>query len=304
MLGGFPLGRIFYHFQRSRTSFLYRLRNGNQPSALRRGPYLYVPELQGRPLHSFSRQGYCFINREMQYLTSDVLTSFHLNWFDLVVVVWLIVGIFRGRKHGMSQELLPLVQWIAIIVVTSLANPPLARLMVRYTGLTLLPCAIFCYVFVACAVYGLLGKLKKKLDDTFQEGDYFGGGEYYLGMTSGIIRFACVLIALLAMMNSRIITKAEREATLKMQKANFEDVRFPTYGEVQNTILLESATGNFVRAYLAQFLITPVNVNDAPTPKKFAAPRAVAKTSSGSSSASSPGSSTSSDGGLKISFNH
>jgi uncharacterized membrane protein required for colicin V production len=228
--------------------------------------------------------------------TSDLFGAFHLNWFDAAVAVWLIIGIFRGRKHGMSQELLPVTQWIAIIIVTSLFYLQLAHVMADYTKLTLWPCAIICYVVIGCFVYAMLGKLKKKLDDAFQEGDYFGKGEYYLGMTSGVIRFTCILIALLAIMNSRIITKAERDATLKMQEKNFEGVRFPTYGEVQNTVLFESATGNLVRAYLGHFLIQPVNSNDAPAPKHFGGPsRAIAKSSSGSGTSGS-------DSGFKISF--
>jgi uncharacterized membrane protein required for colicin V production len=234
----------------------------------------------------------------MQYLTSDFFSALHMNWFDLIVVVWLVLGIFRGRKHGMSQELLPLVQWIAVIIAASLLYIYIARPLSHRTGLTLLPCVLAAYVFVGCSVYGLLGNLKRKLDDKFQEGDYFGSGEYYLGMTSGVIRFICILIALLAVMNSRIITKAEREATLKMQQKNFEEIRFPTYGEVQNTVLFESATGNFVRAYLPHFLIQPVNLSDAPEPRRFGSPKAVANTSGGAGSSSS----STGDGSLKISF--
>ncbi|MGZ4963826.1 MAG: CvpA family protein [Limisphaerales bacterium] len=227
----------------------------------------------------------------MQYLKSDFFSALNMNWFDLAVVVWLIIGVFRGRKHGMSQELLPLTQWIAFIVVASLFYIQIAHPLAQRTGLTLLPCAIAAYIFLGCFVFGLLGNLKKKLDDKFQEGDYFGSGEYYLGMTSGVIRFICILIAFLAVMNSRIITKTEREATLKMQEKNFEGVRFPTYGEVQNAVLFESATGNFVRAYLPNFLIAPVNAYDVPKPKLLhISPKAVAKSSS------------SNDGGLKITF--
>lgn len=218
----------------------------------------------------------------------------HLNWFDLAVVVWLIIGLFRGRKHGMSQELLPLTQWIAVVVLASLFYRMIALPLSQRTGLTLLPCVLAAYVFVGCVVYGLLGNLKKKLDDKFQEGDYFGKGEYYLGMASGVIRFTCIMICLLAIMNSRIITKAERDATLKMQKQNFEDIRFPTYGEVQYAMLFDSSTGNFIRAYLPHFLITPVNFNDAPEPHHLSLPK-MAKSSDSSKS--------SSDGGLKITFN-
>lgn len=228
-----------------------------------------------------------------------MLGVLHLNLFDLAVVVWLIIGFFMGRKHGMSQELLPLTQWIAVVISASLFYRVIALPLSQRTGLTLLPCALASYVFIGCVVYGLLGNLKKKLDDKFQEGDYFGNGEYYLGMASGVVRFMCILICMLAVMNARIITKAERDATLAMQKQNFEDIRFPTYGEVQNAVLIESSTGNFVREYLPHFLITPVNANDAPAPHQISAPKAVASTSTSSTSSSSGGG----GGGLKITFN-
>jgi hypothetical protein len=110
-------------------------------------------------------------------------------------------------------------------------------------------------------------------------------------------------------LNSRIVTKAEREATVKMQAQAFESVQFPTFGEVQNVILLESGTGNLVRAYLPHFLIAPVNYNDAPPPRTISKMRGIASTSSSSSTtasatASTSSSSSTSSGGMKITFNH
>ena len=43
------------------------------------------------------------------------LDKLPFNWFDFVLVVVLVVGVFRGRKHGMSEELLPLLKWLAIL---------------------------------------------------------------------------------------------------------------------------------------------------------------------------------------------
>jgi uncharacterized membrane protein required for colicin V production len=42
------------------------------------------------------------------------------NYFDVIVVVWLIIGLLRGRKRGMSQELLPTLQWLGIVIVCGL----------------------------------------------------------------------------------------------------------------------------------------------------------------------------------------
>ena len=56
---------------------------------------------------------------------SDLNLGF--NWFDLFVLVMLIVGIFVGRKRGMSLELLAVLQWLVIVFVSALACGTLAK---------------------------------------------------------------------------------------------------------------------------------------------------------------------------------
>ena len=41
------------------------------------------------------------------------------NWFDLVVFVFLVIGVFRGRKRGMSEELLSIFQWLSIVLASA-----------------------------------------------------------------------------------------------------------------------------------------------------------------------------------------
>ena len=56
--------------------------------------------------------------------------SLPVNWFDAVVVLVLGFGLFRGRKNGMSKEILPLFQWLAVILVSGLfysRGGPVAR---------------------------------------------------------------------------------------------------------------------------------------------------------------------------------
>src|SRR2546422_4577368 len=45
-----------------------------------------------------------------------------INWFDLFVLVMLVVGIFVGRKRGMSLELLSVLQWLMIVFVAAIAR--------------------------------------------------------------------------------------------------------------------------------------------------------------------------------------
>ena len=38
------------------------------------------------------------------------------NWFDLLLLAMICAGVLRGRKRGMSEELLDFLQWLAIII--------------------------------------------------------------------------------------------------------------------------------------------------------------------------------------------
>src|SRR6266851_3479980 len=45
------------------------------------------------------------------------LDKLPVNAFDIVLVAVLVAGVLRGRKHGMSEELLGLIKWLAILAL-------------------------------------------------------------------------------------------------------------------------------------------------------------------------------------------
>ena len=53
---------------------------------------------------------------------------------------------------------------------------------------------------------------KRLLGYRMGENNFFGSGEYYLGMFSGMIRFACMLLAGLALLNAPYYTEADIKA--------------------------------------------------------------------------------------------
>ena len=183
------------------------------------------------------------------------LTHLKYDYFDGIVVVWLIIGLLWGRKRGMSQELLPTLQWIGIVAVAGLFYRSLSVAVRQYAGLDLLWSNIFAYLLIALGVHLIYLLFKHLLNEKLVGTDLFGRGEYYLGMISGMVRCACMLLAALALMHARIITKAERAQTEKMQSENFSDIRFPTYGSVQQAILFDSLTGSLVQTNLNIVLI-------------------------------------------------
>jgi uncharacterized membrane protein required for colicin V production len=189
-----------------------------------------------------------------------VLPAHSFDYFDFIVVVWLVMGIFRGRKRGMTQELLPTLQWLCIVILCGLFYAPFSDVIFHNTSgaFSRLWSNISAYVLIAFAIHLVFLWLKQVLGEKLTGSDHFGRAEYYLGMMAGLLRFACMLVVLCALMNSRVYTAAELAEDEKIQKKNFEDIRFPTYLSVQHTILVESFTGRVIEDNLHQVLIAPV----------------------------------------------
>jgi uncharacterized membrane protein required for colicin V production len=195
------------------------------------------------------------------------LAGAKVDYFDTIAVVWLIIGLFRGRARGMSQELLPLLQWVGIVVAGGLFYWPLSGLVRQYTHFEMLWSVIVAYLLIAAGVHLVYLWFKQMLGTKLVEKDPFGRGEFYLGMMAGVARFACMLLVGLALMNSRVATAAELAQMEKFQAAFFSDIRFPTYGQFQQDVLFKSFTGSMVETHLNNILIASVNIGSGPARK-------------------------------------
>ena len=193
-----------------------------------------------------------------------VVSGISYGYFDGVVLVWLLIGIFRGRHRGMTQELLPTLQWLGIVVLAGLFYSPFSGFIMQNTSgaFTRLWANVSAYVIIAFGINLCFMWLKQTVGEKLMGSDIFGRSEYYLGMLSGLLRYSCMIVVLFALMHSRIYTQAELAEEAKAQKKNFEDIRFPTYKTIQHTILMESFTGRLVQDHLS-----PVLIAAAPPPK-------------------------------------
>jgi uncharacterized membrane protein required for colicin V production len=188
------------------------------------------------------------------------LDNLPVNWFDAAVVGMLIIGLFRGRKHGMSKEILPLLKWVSLVLVCGIWYPMAAQLLVNTASLSQLPSCIFGYLLLAFVVVLVFMVLKWLLGHRTAENNLFGGGEYYLGMLSGMIRFACMLLAVLALLNAPVYTTQDiktHDAYVKrwfgggLYSGNY----FPSLHTVQEEVFTKSFTGPYIKDYLGPLLI-------------------------------------------------
>ena len=68
----------------------------------------------------------------------------------------LIVGIIVGRKRGMSLELLSVVQWLAIVIVSAIACAPLGKTLADFMVISPVVTYSAAYLFTAIALAGLV----------------------------------------------------------------------------------------------------------------------------------------------------
>jgi len=202
-------------------------------------------------------------------------TSF--NWFDMVVVVALGFGLFRGRRNGMSKELVPLLEWLVLVPACGLGCPMLAGVLDGFLPNKLLS-AIAAYLAIAVAVFIIFALIKRGVGDKLVKSDFFKGAEYYLGMLAGMVRYACVLLFALALLNARVYTPAEIARQKAADQKNFgggsgsgfQGNFFPHLFTLQAGVFKESFAGPLVKTNANMLLINtgPPGGDTAPEPPK------------------------------------
>jgi uncharacterized membrane protein required for colicin V production len=186
------------------------------------------------------------------------LDQLPINLFDLLIIAVLTAGIVRGRKHGMSEELMSLLTWLAILFVCATVYEPGGELLRQFTSLFgRLSCYLAAYVGGALLLLLLFAGIKRALGGKLLGSDIFGRSEYYLGMASGVVRFSCMLLAALALLNARYFSPIEVRTMEKFQDDVYGSNFFPTLQSLQATVFDKSLTGPWIKENLGFLLIKP-----------------------------------------------
>jgi uncharacterized membrane protein required for colicin V production len=201
------------------------------------------------------------------------LDNLPVNWFDAVVLGMLIIGLFRGRKRGMSKEFPLLLKWVSLVLVCGIWYQTAAQLLVNTASLRQLPSCIFGYLLLAFVVVIVFMLLRWLLFSRMAEKTLFGGGEYYLGMVSGMIRFACMVLAVLALLNAPVYTAQDikkHDAYVKRWFGGglYSGDYFPSMQTIQEQVFTKSFIGPYIKDYLG-----PLLIETAPPPAAKPAPK-------------------------------
>jgi hypothetical protein len=185
-----------------------------------------------------------------------------INWFDIVVVAVLFVGYARGRKHGMSKELLLVLKWVTVVLVSAIAYEPFGFWLDSLMHIGKLASYLIAYCVTAVFILLVFAYLNSTVGRKLAGTDAFGKGEFYLAMPAGVLRFACVLIALLALLNARLYRTAEIKASTKYDQENYGSSFFPRLYAIQDDVFEKSFTGPQIKKYMSFLLIKPTSPSE------------------------------------------
>jgi len=183
------------------------------------------------------------------------MTGLPFNWIDLAVVAIIAVGVTRGRKRGMSEELLDVLKWVIAIFVCGYLYEPLGGMLSASSPFSTLSCYVAVYAGILMVIALLFGAIKRRIGAKLVSSDFFGMGEYYLGMVAGGFRYMCIILVALAFLHARYYSPGELQAQAAQQQRDFGSSFFPTFGTFQQSIFQGSFVGSHVQTHLGPFLI-------------------------------------------------
>jgi uncharacterized membrane protein required for colicin V production len=196
------------------------------------------------------------------------LDKLPINVFDCVVLATLVVGLMRGRKHGMSEELMGLVKWLAVVIGCALVYEPAGQWFANSSPFSLLASFLMVYICGALLILSFFAVCKYRLGGKLIGSDIFGRAEYYLGMGSGVVRLSCMLLAFLALLNSRYFSPMEVRAMEAFQNDVYGSNFFPTLHSIQSVVFERSLLGPWIKENLAFLLIKPTAPDNKPFKQK------------------------------------
>jgi len=185
-----------------------------------------------------------------------------VNMFDVGLLIVLVMGLFSGRKHGMSEELMSLLKWLAVLLGCGFLYEPLGSWLAQSSPFSLLSSFLMVYITIALAILGLFALVKHRLGGKLIGSDIFGRSEYYLGMGGGLVRFACIVLVFLAVLNARYFSPQEVRAMEAFQDDVYGKNYFPTWHTAQNVVFETSFSGSWIKDNLGFLLIKPTQPED------------------------------------------
>ena len=193
------------------------------------------------------------------------------NWFDVALVLVLVFGFWRGRKRGMTKELLPTLQWLAILLGAGFGHVFLAGWLQQQGVIRQVfgnhfnpqtAALLSSYLLIALILFTVFAALKRKFNPKLEGSSMFGGSEYYWGVIASLVRYGCLVLVALAVLNAPYYSTAD----IKQEEAynnrwyggglrGYNGDFIPRMDEVQASVFKNSLIGPLIKDNLSMLLI-------------------------------------------------
>ena len=180
-----------------------------------------------------------------------------MNLVDVLIPVALLAGLIRGRKHGISVELIRTLKWIALVITGAAFAPQAADFLSRHSFFGYFSACLTMYLGIVVAVFVFFSMLERRLTRRLEKGDAFGHAEYYLGMAAGMVRAACMILMALSLLNYRSFTTTQVHAMEKFQRDEYGSEVFPTLFTFQKSVFQDSLMGKWIKNNLSFLMLNP-----------------------------------------------
>ena len=166
-----------------------------------------------------------------------------ISWVDFLTLLVICLGVVRGRKRGLSEEIFDVLKWLIIVAAAGFLYHPLGNFLNQKPVLSALTFYLMAYVLIAVSIWAVFGYIKKKLGEKVIESDVFGRFEFYGGMGAGALRWLCVYFFILSMLHAPFYSDEYRVQHKKEVDYNFGSDFFPSIMKVQDSVYASSLTG-------------------------------------------------------------
>ena len=123
-------------------------------------------------------------------------------------------------------------------------------------------------ILIGClALFVVFVILRRKFNPKLEGSSFFGGNEYYWGVVAGLVRYICMMLVALALLNAPNYTLADIAAAKAYNNRwfggglqGYNGDFIPSVDEVQVSVFKESLIGPFIKDNLSVLLINSTGV--------------------------------------------
>lgn len=189
------------------------------------------------------------------------MAGYSVGWVDFLTIIVIMLGVVRGRKRGLSEELLDTIMWVGIVVACGLFYRQITALVGQKPMFSTLTYYVLSYIAIALGVKIVFVLIKRKFGQKMAESDMFGRLEFYGGMTAGAVRFTCVYLFFMSLLHAPHYSPEFLAKRAKEVDYNFGSDFFPHPCKIQKAVFTDSFTGKMADKHLAMLLIEQTDGN-------------------------------------------